>query len=263
MMSTSLETIGGPQGAASSDLPLVERRSENMPLTFTLLNRQGESVFYAEETVNKTLDALRADILNNLLPYSSHTSVRSKSTNGKFITKEGTLLKCALKYGKLADLYMPVRRRSLNGTWIGIVAGVLIYLLGFGFILVQVNPNLGLAMIALPISAVVFFFLERAKIKVQPPLSLIPVAIPAYLGWNGMFGALIGAAVSAALLSCMPGMAIGAIVGTIQRKKLVLAPDAPQENVVLRIGIPFCIAVAYWIAYFTYAPQLLAKILEK
>jgi hypothetical protein len=114
-------------------------------------------------------------------------------------------------------------------------------------------------MIALAISLVVSIYLGNAKVKVKFPWNLIPWAFPLYLGFNGKFIAILFASVPAPLLCCMPGMAIGAIVGTIQRRHMVLAPDAPRENAVLRIGIPICIAFGVWAGALVLAFLLLHR----
>ena len=245
-MISPVENSDGLPESHSSTSPLVNQRMAYAPLIFALFLKEGvPPVPYCEETADETLDLVRADILSGKLPFGTKTLVGTRLA-GQESTKEGTLLKCSLKYPKLANLYMPVRRRSINGMLIGAIAGPSLYLLAYGFKLLAENPLVGLAMIALAISLVVSIYLGNAKVKVKFPWSLIPWAFPLYLGFNGKFIAILFASVFVPLLCCMPGMAIGAIVGTIQRRHMVLAPDAPRENAVLRIGIPICLALAIW-----------------
>ena len=63
-------------------------------------------------------------------------------------------------------------------------------------------------------------------------------------------GLLFGATCTGALLGSMPGMAVGAIVGTVRRRHLTLAYDAPRENAFLRFLVPALIAVVIWVLYF-------------
>ncbi len=89
------------------------------------------------------------------------------------------------------------------------------------------------------------------------------VILPAYLGLNGLFPHMVGAAFSGGLLASMPGMTIGAIAGIIRRSSLARASDAPKENVVLRFAIPAFLSVVIWMAYLSIAKAYLPSLLKE
>jgi hypothetical protein len=257
----SQELAGETAPAPSTAPPAGERQSESAPLTITI-TKDYRTIQYCEGTADATLNALRTDILQGTLLRDAETSIKTKTRRGKFTTIDGTLLKCALRYPQLVNLYMPVRQHARVGMLYGIGAGVLLQLALLGLSVFQANQTLGaLILLAIVCFAVGPFLLtSKINIPILPvPVTLAAIIIPAYLSFNGLFPMLLGAAFSGALLFSMPGMAIGAAVGAIRRPHLARANDAPQENATLRIAIPLAIAAVLWTAYLLWARSFLMR----
>jgi hypothetical protein len=251
--------------ASDSQLAPSASTDQTAPLTFAVT--AGERTFqYSEATTEATVEAVRTDILRGALPRDSKAAVKTKLGNGKLNIREGTLIECASRYSPLAELYTPVRRHAKTGLGFGILTGVLINFALLGLVISQVNDTLGLAMIALPACFVVSFIMIAAKANIpiiQTPCMLGAVILPAYLGLNGVFPHMVGAAFAGGLLASMPGMTIGAIVGIIRRTNLARASDAPKENAVLRVVIPAFLTVVIWMAYLSIAKAYLPSLLNE
>jgi hypothetical protein len=212
--------------------------------------------WYSQQTAMQTLSELRADILQGKIPKEAKAVFETKAGNNKPRTLEGTLIKCAFRYPVLANLYTPVRRYARSGMKYGILAGIIIQIAMLGFVVYQTNQTFGLIIIAYPICLAIAMVGVGSNIKIPviPTLCMLAVIfIPYYLGSQGLFPMLLGAAFSGGLLYSMPGMTIGAIIGTIRRPRLTRAFDAPHENAMLRIAIPLVVAIVLWTTYFFWA----------
>jgi hypothetical protein len=227
------------------------------PLNIEITTDSGR-VDYCEETASATLNALRKDILEGKLHRDAATVIDTRSGGKLQSSKEGTLLKCTLAYPELANLYAPVRHHAAVGMRYGILAGILLHLASLAFVLVRRGSEFGGMLIAIPSFYAAALFLVTRKASILRVLGGILMLPPLLLIFSlssnaGMLGALIGAVVAGGLLYCMPGMAIGAVVGVIRRRGLPRASDAPQESVTLRVAIPLLIGAALWTAYLLWA----------
>jgi hypothetical protein len=230
------------------------------PLTITLTTDLGTRR-YAEHTSEGTVSALRADILQGTISKEAKIKFETKTGNANPKVTEGTLIECSSRYAQLADLYMPVRRYARSGIGYGIIAGIGLNLVLLGFLVIRANQPLGLAIIAVPICFGVVFVLLSKK-KSAPALFLLaPPLLSCYISLYA-FPQLLGAAFSGAVLGCMPGMTIGAIIGVVRRSTIVRAHDAPNEKPLLRIVIPLVISIAIWSGYLTLARNLLPRLLK-
>ncbi len=157
---------------------------------------------------------------------------------------------------------MPVRAHARVGMLWGIGVGVFLYLAALGLFVFQVNQDFGMLIMLLLVCFAVAPFVFSGKINIPiltVPVTLAPIIIPAYLGFNGLAPMLFGAAFGGGILFSMPGMAIGAAVGAIRRPRLARASDAREENAALRIVIPLAIAVIVWTAYLLWARSFLMR----
>jgi len=140
-MDTPQESAGETTPQSLSPSESAHHENENAPLAITCFTKDDSTVRYAETTSDATLDLVRKAILEDVLPRSAKTSFITTTANGKSSTIEGTLLKCAMKYPKLADLYLPVRRRAKLGLGYGILLGVFFCLLGLGLVVYMNSGN--------------------------------------------------------------------------------------------------------------------------
>lgn len=213
---------------------------------------------YSQKTLDETLSALRADILQGSISREAKTTFETTAGNGKPKKWEGTLIECAKRYPLLADLYMPVRRQARAGIIKGILVGILISTASFGYAEYQTNQDFGGRILALATCwAILFSLVALRKLLIIQNLSgIISLVIIWSLGADGIV-MLLGAQFAGGLLFSFPGMAIGAAAGAIRRPKLELAKDAPQESVKLRIIIPLVISIAIWATYLCWLQSVL------
>lgn len=266
---SGVTTLDNAENKGSAELPLADNaagkpQGETSPLTITIVT-DTTTLRYSRQTVEQTLSALRSDILQRTIPKDAKTAFQTKTGKQKPRIREGTLIECASLYGNLAKLYTPVRQHAFSGMMCGIVVGILIHFFLLGLAIYQVNQTLGLWVIALPICLAVSFVGPLLKIVPKNILGLCmlgTVIIPGYLGLQGIFFMMLGAAFAGGILWSMPGMSIGAAVGTVRRRELPLAYDAPHENAALRIAIPLIIGAVVWIAYIFLVRSYLPVILK-
>jgi len=140
-MDTPQQSDAGSGRPSPASSPAASPPDERAPLTFTFFTKDSGTVTYSEKTADATLDLLRADILEGLYPRQAKITITTRTPDGKATTIEGTLLKCALNYPKLADLYMPVRRRANRGLALGILLGLFVFLVVLGFTLFMQSDN--------------------------------------------------------------------------------------------------------------------------
>lgn len=206
-----------------------------------------------DSTVAQAISALRDDVLRGGIPKGAKTTFETTSGKSKPRVRAGTLIECASRYPALADLYTPVSRHARSGMWYGIFVGALLYLVFLGLFEYRTNQTTGTIILAEVIALVVIWLKFQLKINIPNMMLMLSMfatafVVPIYLGAKGYFEPLV-AAFSGGLLLSMPGMTVGAIVGTLRRPRLPRAYDAPPENATLRIAIPFVISIALWAAY--------------
>jgi hypothetical protein len=221
-----------------------------------------------DSAVAQAVSALRDDILQGEIPKEAKATFETKGGNAKPRVREGSLVKCASRYPVLATLYTPVRRHARSGMGYGILGGILLNILLLGLLVYRTNQTAGAVIVAQVVACGVVFLKFNLNVNVPnilltPCMLAIAFVIPGYLALNGLFPAQIGAAFSGGLLWCMPGMTIGAIVGTIRRPRLQRAHDAPHENALLWVAIPMVVSIVLWVGYALlarrYLPGMLAS----
>ncbi len=219
-----------------------------------------------DAAVTQTIAALRDDILSESIPKETKAIFETNTVGTpKPRVREGTLVECASRYPALSEIYTPVRRYARSGMGYGILFGVILNLVLLGFLVVRRNEA-GVAILALPVCYILMWLSISNRVAIPSGLQNIcglagGLIIPGYLGFNGLFPMLLGAAFSGAVLFSMPGMTVGAIIGAIRRPRIPRAFDAAPEKVVARIAVPFAVGSAVWVAYYflvrEYLPQLL------
>jgi len=220
----------------------------------------------ADSAFEKPITELCEDILQKNIPKDSETTIERKQINQKPFIKQGTLFKCSSFHSLLTDLYTPIRRYSMTGLKYGILFGILLHIAILGCIVINNNGTLGFFMVALPICIVIIWLNLALKIAIPSLInSLCMFAVPIitmYISFN-IFPQLLGGCCSGALLWCMPGMTIGAIVGNVRKSKLPRAFDAQEENGILYILIPLVLSITIWIVFrliiIHYLPALLSN----
>jgi len=218
-----------------------------------------------DTTIAHTLSALRHDIMQGDIPREAKAKFETKKGNANPQIVEGTLFKCASQYPVLADLYTPVHRHARSGMGYGILIGILLNILLLVILVCQTDDTAGMMILALLVGPVLLWLNISSKVKIPniiltPCLLATAFVIPGYLGLNGLFPMLLGAAFSGGLLGSMSGMTVGAFIGAIRRPQLPRAYDAPHENATLRVAIPLAISVALWAANILLARTYLSRV---
>jgi len=254
----SLFMVGGWILIRRNDSIISDYGDEAVPLTITV-STHSRTIRYWEKTADATLGALRTDILQGTLSRDAKTSVETKMASGKSAKWDGPLLRCALRFpARLANLYLPLRQHAVSGLVFGILIGILLCLSYLGFVVYQSNSIFGTAILglaALTAAAAILTAMNRS-------IGLIWYAffiLCAYLVLNGLFAMVLGSAFIGALLGSMPGMTVGAIIGTLRRPKLPRAYDAPNENAFIHIAIPLILSILIWSAFSIWARPYLTS----
>jgi len=230
------------------------------PLKVTILIASG-AVQYWEPTTAATLAALAKDILDGRLPYDASTSFET-NPNGNSSYREGTLLKCALKYPEVANLYAPVRYHA--GVWMryGILAGAFLACMAWLVLharVVDVQAAIAMEVMSFVCGLLCFVFAFQGRGSLSPVFSNVFAVLSLLfgVGMGSMLGSrifvVLGAAVAGGVLASMPARTAGAIIGLSRRRTLPRANDAPPENVALLLGVPVVASVAVWAAYLFWA----------
>jgi len=239
-------------------------QQQTTPLRITII-ADSATRQYAEQSAETTVAALRADILQGKITKEARTRFEIKDGDAKPRTIEGTLIQCSARYPQLADLYTPVSRLAHSGMRYGIGVGIFVNFILLGILVSRTNQTFGLAIMGMSVCFVIAVSLVSFKVNlpaVQTPCMLAAVILPAYLGFNGLFPQVLGAALSGGVLGFMPGMTVGAIVGVIRRPQIPKAADALPENAALRIAVPLVVSVAIWASYLTLARELLPELMK-
>lgn len=230
----------------------------------------------------ETLSELRAAILNGTISRSMKVNqiVEDTATAG---TENADTEKTPqpLNVGDIAtgsfqlrSLYQPVWAHTIRGLWIGIVAGISLWLaqLAIAMFFVVNNPIIGGVIVVFLI--LIFQGVLSAKLN-WVVSKILWGAIPgiiAILTVNFGIGAVFqnigrglsmqfGAILAGALFGGLLGMMIGTVVGLIRKDKIELAPDAIDEGrdpLTKGLLIPAAVFIVLVILYvYAFVPWML------
>jgi len=236
----------------SQNLPTAEKREDSDVESmrkekdwFIVIKDENDvKCFYNKEEIDSTL---RANILSGKHRKNNKVEIHSKTNEGKWNKTDSTLLEFAKSHFKLRILYQPVWGHAISGLQWG--AGV-------GIILKFLDTFIGLAIID-PTLAVLF--LVAIGVCFIPRIGMIGVAIFIFFMIKfsnvnvNFFFMVIGAALAGASLGCLPGMAIGGIIGLSRKQSLARAMDAsaePQGILLKAVLLPLIGGIALFVFYF-------------
>jgi hypothetical protein len=164
--------------------------------------------------------ALRTAITEGRHDKDAEVVVHSK-TEEKWSESKSTLAELAQNHFPLRVLYQPVWSHAMAGLKWGALVGIGLKLLDTFVLLGSVDP--GLALLLLLAAGVCFI----------PRLGFGAVLVMSFVMMKftqvNLFLVLGVASLTGALLGCLPGMAIGGIIGLIRRSSLPVAKDASPE----------------------------------
>ncbi len=207
--------------------------------------------YYLREEVTTVL---RNNIIEGMYQKDSPVMVHSKDKNGNWIQTNSTLFEFTKGYFKLRVLYQPVWSHAVQGLTWGAIIGVLLKLIDTFYMLFTVDPSLA------------FLFVIAIVVCCIPKIGLIGIIVISIIMMKyshaNLFIMLLAAGLIGAALGCLPGMAIGGIIGFSRRNSFLLAKDAPIEPGGLfakAILLPLAIGVGLIGFYiFVFNPWLLS-----
>lgn len=210
---------------------------------FVSVQAQNGSVTYLD--AKHAVARLREAILDGRQGRLSSVRTHVRDDKGAFSTHELLLEKYVRGHFALDVLYRPVRAHALAGLKWGALAGVALKLLDTGLGLLVVEPGAALCFLV----AVALCFVPRVGL---PAVIVGSIVLGQFYRAN-FFLMGMAAAFAGALLGCLPGMAIGGIVGLLRQERLRRAPDAPLEEgnpAVTSFLLPAASAVVLHALYF-------------
>jgi hypothetical protein len=210
--------------------------------------------FIAVEGVNETKSyydkkeiktTLRNAILEGRHRQASAVAIYVKTKDGKWNLVNKTLRDFAKDYFQLRILYQPVWGHAMAGMKWGILVGIGLKLLDTLILLGSINPQLA------------FFFLIAIVACCIPRIGVVGMIMVSYLMIKfskvNFFFIGIAAALTGAILGCLPGMAIGGAIGMYRRSNLPLAQDVMAETgnlMVTTLILPLFGGTALLLFYF-------------
>jgi hypothetical protein len=214
----------------------------------------GVASYYAKDEL---ATSLHSDILAGRYRNTDEVVIHSKAQDGAWKETKSTLSDFAGNHFALRTLYEPVWAYALAGLKWGAVVGIGLKLLDTFILFASVNPALGFLFAV----AVGVCFIPRIG---TAGVIVLSIAMARFTKVN-LFFAGIGAALVGAALGCLPGMAIGGIVGFVRSASLPRASDAPAERPGLylkAIVLPGVAGIALLVFYFSVVTPWLAGLLE-
>ncbi len=245
------QTASGDQG---TDIEL-ESQKQSKDWLLTIYPRGGEGHIYDKD---QFVTALRAGILNGRFVNATKVEVHSKADDGKWSTSASTLGEFAKGHFQLRVLYEPVWSHALAGLKWGAVVGIGLKLLDTFLLFASANPTVGL------------MFLAVAGVCAIPRIGFaavfgVSLLMSKFTDVN-LFIPVLSATLVGAVLGCLPGMAIGGIIGVSRKHGLAQAGDAEPEPAGLAlktVAFPFAGAGAIWGLYLFVINPWLANAVAK
>jgi hypothetical protein len=205
------------------------------------------------------ISQLHQSILNNSISINNKLCVYAKTDKGTWGKKDFTIETFAKQHFKLGILYKPIWEHAMTGLKWGALTGIMIKLLDTLIGLASVDPLLA------------FLFLVAIAVCFIPRIGTIGVIAISFLmmKYSSANFFLIGlvAAFTGAILGCLPGMAVGSIIGFVRKSHLPLASDAkpePKHYILTKVLIPLIVGVGLILFYlFVFNPWLLEVIQQQ
>ena len=202
---------------------------------------EGRKHFFGKEEISTRM---RSEILEGKYTKDLSVGVHSKDKEGKWTRKDSPLFEFAKGYFSLRVLYQPAWSHALEGLKWGALAGIGLKLLDTLILLGTVDP------------ALAFMFLVAIVVCCIPRFGMIGViGISIFMmkySKANFFLMGLSAGIVGAVLGCLPGMAVGGIIGLARKNSLPVARDGnsdPEGLFLKAVILPMAGACALWIFY--------------
>jgi hypothetical protein len=201
---------------------------------------------------------LRQELIGGTLSHDAPLELHTKRQDGTWAQSVSTLEAYARQHFTLRVLYQPVWAHALEGLKWGALIGIGLKLLDTAAGIFAVNAGMGL------------LFLLTLAVCFIPRIGMAGVLILSFLlmgnGMPNFFMVILGAAAAGAALACLPGMAIGGLIGLARRNQLpIVAGVAPEAAYVplKAVALPLAGGVAILAFYFTVVSPWMVSLLAK
>jgi hypothetical protein len=164
---------------------------------------------------------LRASILSGVHRKDSVVVIHAKSTKGVWNETRSSLFDFAKGHFKLRVLYQPRWTYAVEGLKWGAIVGIGLKLLDTAWLLSTVNPTLAL----LFLGTIAVCFIPRIGVVGVMAISILMIQFTQV----NLFLAVLTASLIGATLGCLPGMAVGGIIGLTRRVAVDRALDRVAE----------------------------------
>jgi hypothetical protein len=180
----------------------------------------GDSTHYYDK--KQFITELRTNILETKYEKNNKVVIYNKDKDGSWKKTKSTLGEFAKNHFKLRVLYEPVWSHAMAGLKLGAIAGLFIKCADTFLMLLADEP------------VAAFLFALAVGVFLIPRIGWVTVAAIAFamarfssinFFFIGLAAALVGA-----ILGCLPGMAIGGIIGFSRKNSLSVAKDAVPEQ---------------------------------
>ncbi len=234
--------------AQANDAVIPQRTEQNW---YIEVNDVDSAAYYSNDELPTRL---HDNILEGMHGRDDIVVIHNKDNAGNWQRTESTLYNFAKNHTKLRSLYQPVWGYAMEGLKWGAIAGVFLKLADTFIMLFMADAGLAI----LFAFAVGSCFIPRVGVLGMFLISFILFKFsPVNFFIMGLTSALTGA-----ILGCLPGMAIGGIIGFCKKKSLQPAPDATPEPTGLAfkaVIIPLIAGCTLILLYiFVFTPWLLS-----
>ncbi|MBN2829688.1 MAG: hypothetical protein JXR56_05165, partial [Candidatus Cloacimonetes bacterium] len=207
------------QGIALLDKWKSDHETSTPPTFLTIETTSGEINFYE---VKELQTKVPSQIIEGIHSATVNSTVYSKNAQGEWVEKVQPLQKIINEHFKLKRLYKPVWAYATAGLKWGMLIGVILKLLDTSIGLFAVDAGAG------------FCFLIAIAVCFLPKIGFVAAMVASfmmgkYYNFNFFMAGLSSAAIGA-ILGCLPGMAIGGIIGLSKKDKVPLAYDFDPEQ---------------------------------
>ncbi len=229
---------------------VLERLKQRSDRFIGVNEGSGSSRYYDKHEV---ISGLRNDLINGRHQRDSSVVVYAKKEDGTWDQTKTNIDDFVRSDFDLRVLYHPVWSYAMAGLKWGALAGVAIKLADTALMLAYVNPGFA------------FLFLVAIGVCFIPSIGVLGVCLISFfmIKYSHVNFFLMGSASAfvGAALGCLPGMAIGGIIGLSRRNGLPRAQDAQIESPSIMLNafvLPLLGTIGLWAFYiFVFNPWLM------
>lgn len=210
----------------------LEQMKKNNNWFISVENNNSEKEFFTKPQINVEF---RNKIIAGLFNGKSSVQIFNKKEDGTWDSSNHVIEDFSKNYYKLGVLFKPFMTNATAGLKYGTLVGIVLKLIDSFIFLVMIDPRMALMFL---ISIGVCFIPRIGTIAMIFIGFLTAKLFPINFFFVGIIAALTGA-----ILGCLPGLFVGSIVGLIRKNSTPKAIDASPESKLQTYMIPLLSAV--------------------